>query len=494
MKSLLQYYEELAEFMGNPVDLQVHYVAHTDVDNPEALLVFLETITDGNLIHNRLLVPLLESSNRIHDKDTPFLKRPSVESLWSLGSLIRISFESITQNLFEGKCVVLYQGCSRGLAVEACDWHNRSVTQPERESSLIGPKDSFIEDIGVNVSMIRRRIRHHTLRFEEYTLGTTSRTKVMIGYMDGLVNRKALDMFKQRLKGIHIDMLLESSQIGALTSGQRFSPFPMYQLTERPDKATSAIAEGRFIVMTDTTPTCLILPVTMTCLFEASDDYYFPSISGSFLRFTRMIGLAITLYLPALYIAVTAVNQDMFRIQFMLAVASSREGVPYPAYIEVIIMLLLIELINEATVRLPKTIGGTATIVGGLIIGTAAAQSHLISYIMIVITATTAIGSYTMPNYMVGLAWRLCCFFLVLLSIPWGLYGIVVGSAMIGLYLSHIDCLGVPYAAPFVTFHYKDIFRDALFRAPLSLVKKRPSTYSKEAKGTTRNSSEGGEW
>jgi hypothetical protein len=227
----------------------------------------------------------------------------------------------------------------------------------------------------------------------------------------------------------------------------------------------------------------LIFPVTITCLYETSDDYYFSSVVAFLSRGIRLLGLSITLYLPALYVAITTVNQDVFRVQFMLAVAASREGVPYPAYIEVIIMMLLIELINEATVRLPKTIGGTATIVGGLIIGTAAAQSHLISFIMIVITATTAIGSYTAPNYMGGLAWRILSFLIVILAIPLGLYGIVIGTGLIGLFLSNLHSFGVPYTAPFGTFRYKDLFRDALTRASRGMMRFRPSTYSYEAAG-----------
>jgi spore germination protein len=233
----------------------------------------------------------------------------------------------------------------------------------------------------------------------------------------------------------------------------------------------------------DTSPSVLILPTTILCLYETSDDYYFSSVAAFLIRGIRLLGLSITLFLPALYVAITTVNHDVFRIQFMLAVAASREGVPYPSYVEVIIMMLLIELINEATVRLPKTIGGTATIVGGLIIGTAAAQAHLISYVMIVITATTAIGSYTAPNYMTGLAWRICSFFIVILAIPLGLYGIVTGAGFIGLFLCNLYSFGVPYTAPFGTFRYKDLFRDAMTRASIGMMKLRPSTYSKEAAG-----------
>ncbi|MCD1260643.1 spore germination protein [Paenibacillus athensensis] len=495
MKSLFEVYEELAQFMGRPADLCMQSIVQPDSMEPLALLVYLQSTSDRNFFHAQLLNPLLDAVKACDGQPGSFWEHPVHRTLGSLGTVVIAEAKEMAHKLMAGCCLVLFSAHRAALAVPSANWNNRSVTQPERESTLIGPKDSFIEDLEVNLSMIRRRVRSETLRIEEYTIGTDSQTRIELVFMDELVNRSAIGEFRKRLQDIQLDLLLDTTQIGYLVTRQRLSPFPMFQSTERPDKAVSALMEGRFLVFCDTTPTCLILPVTMTCLYETSDDYYFPSLSGTFLRLIRMLGLAITLFLPALYIAITAVNQDVFRIQFMLAVASSREGVPYPAYIEVVIMLLLIELINEATVRLPKTIGGTATIVGGLIIGTAAAQSHLISYIMIVITATTAIGSYTAPNYMVGLAWRLCSFFLVILSIPWGLYGVVAGSALIGLYICHLDSFGVPYAAPFDTFHYKDVIRDSIIRAPSLWTRRRPSTYSFAAGGTKRKSlPEGDEW
>jgi len=481
--------------MGRPADLCMQSIVQPADMEPLALLVYLQSTADREFMHTQLLVPLLEAANACAQQPGAFWDHPVHRSLGSLGKVVIAEPEHLAQQLVAGNCLIMFSGHRAALAVKSANWNNRTVSQPERESTLIGPKDSFIEDLEVNLSMIRRRVRSDALRVEEYLFGSDSQTRVRLVFMDKLVNESALRQFRERLQDIKLDLLLDTTQIGYLATRQRLSPFPMFQSTERPDKAVSALMEGRFLIFCDTTPTCLILPVTMTCLYETSDDYYFPSLSGTFLRLVRMLGLAITLFLPALYIAITAVNQDVFRVQFMLAVASSREGVPYPAYIEVVIMLLLMELINEATVRLPKTIGGTATIVGGLIIGTAAAQSHLISYIMIVITATTAIGSYTAPNYMVGLAWRLCSFFLVLLSIPWGLYGVVVGSALIGLYICHLDSFGVPYAAPFATFHYKDLVRDSIVRLPAIWARLRPSSYSYRAAGTKRKSlAEGEEW
>lgn len=478
--------DRLADYLHRPADLEIHLARRSPADAPEAAVLYLGSITKGADIRRKLLVPIMAAVASPAVAGRPLKESSELGELLLEAKPVSLELPELAKALFAGYGLALIRSMSEALAIEAVEWNNRAVTQPERESSLIGPRDAFIEDIGINLSMIRRRVRHPELTVEERFLGESSQTKIMIVSMANLVNENALRTFCKRLDGIRIDQLLDSSQLAYLISHERYTPFPMFQATERPDKAVSALMEGRFLVLVDTTPSVLVLPATMNSLFETPDDYYFSSLMGTYLRWVRLTGLAITLFLPALYIAITSVNQDMFRVQFMLAVAASREGVPYPAYVEVVIMLLLIELINEATVRLPKTIGGTATIVGGLIIGTAAAQAHLISYIMIVVTATTAIGSYTVPNYTVGLAWRLFSLVIVLLAIPWGLYGIVLGASFTGLYLSSLNSLGVPYTAPFGTGYFRDLFRDALMRAPHSLMKFRPFTYSFRAGGTRR--------
>jgi len=251
--------------------------------------------------------------------------------------------------------------------------------------------------------------------------------------------------------------------------------------------------EGRILLLADTAPTGALFPATITALYQTTDDYYFPSSSGTFIRLIRYIGLVLTLLLPGLYVAVSSVNYDVFRIQFMLAVAASREGIPYPAYIEVLIMMTLLELINEATVRLPTVIGGTATIVGGLIIGSSAAQAHLVSNIMIVVTGAVAIGSFTVANYMIGVAWRICSYALMILAIFWGLNGMAIGLSFLLLYLCHLKSLGVPYLSPFNTLQYRQLFADSLARLPIALNALRPSSYRAAANGAKRQRGQGSE-
>jgi hypothetical protein len=475
--------DSLQKYLGNPTDLEIKYISFPNHQEDQMVLVYIKSIVDPLNISKKLLDPIIEAIIQDQIKDKPIKDQPIVQSLITLGKPVILDNIEMAKVLFEGQCIVLINQMDQGFQYNVVNWHNREIVPPDREVGLLGPKDAFIEDIDVNLSLIRRRIRDESIRVEEYVMGERSKTKINVVFMDGLVNVKALGLFRDRLNSFKIDVVLDATQIGQLVSGQIYNPFPMFQLSERPDKVVSSMLDGRFVVLVDTSPSALILPTTITCLYETPDDYYFSSVVAFLTRGIRLLGLSITLFLPALYVAITTVDQEVFRVQFMLAVAASREGVPYPPYIEVIIMMLLIELINEATVRLPKTIGGTATIVGGLIIGTAAAQAHLISFIMIVITATTAIGSYTAPNYMASMAWRILSFFIVICAIPFGLYGIVTGTGFIGLFLSNLHSFGIPYTAPFGTFRFKDLFRDAMTRISRGMMKLRPSTYSHEAAG-----------
>ncbi|MCS7463944.1 spore germination protein [Paenibacillus doosanensis] len=477
--------DELFQPACKPSDLQEQPLYFKDGAAPAGLLVFLSTITNKAKIEELLLTPFQSLANGGNGAFGTPLPPAAFQYFSSIGEWVPgRQRQLLLTKLYAGHCLFLLNGKPEALVVDVSEWQSRSISPPETESSLVGPRDAFIENLETNIALIRARIRHESLTAQSFVIGNLTGTNVTVMHLDGIANRQMVDQIVERIQTIRIDGVVDTTQVAnlILEKNKWWSPFPLSQSTERPDKAVSALLEGRIIILMNSSPTAVILPVTLTSLYQTADDYYFPFLSGSFLRFVRLVGLFLTVFLPAFYISITTINQDVLRIQFMLAIAASREGVPYPAYIEVCIMVFLLELINEASVRLPRVIGGTATIVGGLIIGTAAAQAHLISNIMIVITAATAIGSFTTPNYMVGVALRMCSYILIALAIPLGLYGMTLGTAFIFLYLCHLKSLGVPYLAPFDTFLYKDLFRDGLTRAPLLLSRFRPSTYRADSK------------
>lgn len=474
----------IQDWLGHkPADLVIQPFSYPDSE-PFAYLIYLSSIIDLQKIHTTLVEPLHHIVSHM-EKDNLSLKNTLV-ALSSTGVQIPMKQTYVLEALFQGNALLLTDNSQDILSYPSAKWADRSITAPDRENTVTGPQDGFIENIDTNLSMIRRRYHHKSLVVHDYVIGSRSKSRVKVIYIDDRVNEGALKKIEERIQKIEIDVVHDTNQIAELISDLKLSPFPLHNKSERPDTVVSSLLRGSIVTLMDTSPSAVILPATFIGMLQAADDHYFPSMSGSFIRLIRFIGLLVGLLLPSLYIAFTSVNHNVLRVQFMLAIAASREGVPYPAVFEVIIMLSLLELINEASVRLPKIIAGTATIVGGLLIGSASAQSHLISNIMIVVTAATAIGSYSIPNYMLAVAWRYCSYTLALLSTLWGLSGLTVGIAFLILYLCHLSSLGVPYLSPLSTFYYKDLIRDALTKLPLQWSTNIASSFSKKAGGQTR--------
>jgi len=443
------------------------------VGGRSALLIAAEGLSSPPWLQSSVIAPLNE------------VTQPPA-SLKELGTLVSIhgvkemyDYREAVQELLRGRALLLLDGLSGLLRLEVREFQQRPVEQPTNELSIRGAKDSFVESLEVNRALLRRRLPTTDLHMEPFHFGDLSGTRVELLYLASRVNQQVLQAVRQRLQAIRTTRVLHSAEIEERLFGKRYSPFPLAQWTERPDRVVAGITEGRLAILIDNTPIVLVLPVTLSTLYQAPDDYAFSPPAGVFLRLIRVAGLTASLVLPALYVAFTSVNHGVLRVQLMLAIAASREGVPYPAFVEVIIMELMMELINEATVRLPKIIGGTATIVGGLIIGQAAAEAKIISNIMIVVTSASAIGNYTAPNYTVGIAWRLCKYGLILLAIPFGLHGMAAGSILLLLYLASLESFGIPYLSPLGPFRWSDMKEDStIFRSPWSTMPdQQPGTY-----------------
>jgi len=473
---LLNTTDELKTYLHSPPDLLIYPFGQEN--NGEEAIIYLSSITDTERLEESIKRPLNQyfADPLNHEYLLFDIKRSGLE--------IAKQLDVICGYLFKGNVVWISQELGSAFAFDLLQWSDRSQSGPDTELSLTGPKDAFIENIDQNLAMVRRRIANENLVIQQFSVGTTSRIKTYMIYLNNGAYSHLVEDLTSRLNAIHADLVMDTSQLVTLLSDSwmRFSLFPVYQSTERPDKATPAVIEGRILILMDGTPIGLVLPTTFIALCQTPDDYYFPAITGSFFRFIRITGMMVSVLLPSLYIALTSYNQNVIRIQFMLAIAASREGVPYPVYVEVIIMMILMEFINEATVRLPKIVGGTATIVGGLIIGTAAAQSHLISNIMIIVTAATAIGSYTAPNQSIGIGLRIYSYLLVIVTVPFGLFGLILGSGLLMLHVSHLNSWGVPYLAPVTTSEWRKLLQDTFVILPkkLTLFRSKRRTKFKE--------------
>lgn len=376
-------------------------------------------------------------------------------------------------SLLTGETVLLVNGLSTYFAVSTQSWKQRAISEPETEAAVRGPKEGFTESLQTNITLIRRRIKTPRLKFETFKVGTLTNTAVCISYIDGIVNDKIVAEVKERLQRIKIDGVLESGYIEEYIEEAPFSMFPTIHSTERPDKVAGGLLEGQVCLIVDTTPFALLLPVTFPQLLQASEDYYLRWPFASFVRVIRFAALNIALLAAPFYIAIVTYHQEMLPTPLLISVAAAREGVPFPAFVEALLMEATFEVLREAGVRLPKTIGQAVSIVGALVIGEAAVTAGLVSTAMVIIVATTAIASFTIPSYSGAYSIRILRFPLMALAAALGLFGIMVGLLIMLIHLCSLRSFGVPYISPLAPVTLRDL-KDMFIRAPWWKMTTRP--------------------
>ncbi|MEF2967627.1 spore germination protein [Paenibacillus sp. M1] len=334
---------------------------------------------------------------------------------------------------------------SRCYLVDAVKVESSGIGEAMNESIVQGPRDAFSENIETNINMVRRRYQSPTLKADMLTVGNISRTTVAILYDDARVNRQVLREMKKRIEAVKIDILQSSGEMEKYLTKERFRVFPTMIVTERPDRVVFNLAEGKVVVLINSNGFAIIAPTVFSDFFTAMDDKIQVPMVGWFLKITRYIGLFLTLTLPGLYITFASYNPEILKAQISLLIAGSRAGVPYPSFMEVFLMLLMMEFLTEASLRLPKAIGPTATTVGGLILGQAATQAGLVSNIMIILVSAVAISNFIIPLSMMGYTIRVIKYIIAVLAIAFGLVGIVISVVGLILYLSGLRSFGQPY-------------------------------------------------
>ncbi len=386
------------------------------------------------------------------------------------------SLDDLVFAVLGGDTAIFIDGSPKGLIVATKGFDGRGVNMPDNEAVIRGSKDAFTESIRTNTALVRRRIRDTKLKMEAMCYGVRSRTDMVLVYMDDIVQEGLIDQIRTRLSKYEIDAILDSGYIEQLIEDDWLSPFPQIQSTQRPDKVASAVLEGRAAIIVDNSPFVLIVPGTLNSFFQASEDYYQRWAIMSFTRILRYLVSFFALALPGIYIALLNFHPTMIPTSLAVSLAAARAGIAFPTVVEIIIIELEFELLREAGVRLPTAIGHTIGIVGGLIVGEAAVSAKLISPMVVIIVAITAIASFAVPDYGLTTAFRLLKYFVILLSATLGLYGFLISMLLILTHLVTLKSFNIPYLSPYVAGelnNYND-WRDALIRMPLFMQKERP--------------------
>lgn len=441
----------------------------------EAAMIYIEGLVDKREIHEHILMPLMKPDT---DSTEGNMENKQIKQ-WLITEAIPVStvqpvqqVEECMQAIFAGNTVLLVQGIAEAFVIGTGNWETRPIEEPITESVIRGPREGFVESIRKNTAIIRRKIKDPNLVFLPYKVGRRSQKDLYVVYIKEIANQALIDEVKSRIERIDIDGVEESGYVEQLIEENYLSPFSQTQNTERPDRVVQALLEGRVAILLDGTPFVLLAPVTFSMLMSSPEDYYERWIPGSLIRLLRYIAVFLSLFLPALYISFISYNHGMIPTKLAISISASREGVPFPSIVEAFIMEVTVEILREAGIRLPKTIGQAVGIVGALVIGQAAVEAGIVSPITVIVVSLTAISSFSFPQYGAAIAIRIMRFSMMIAASFLGLFGVILMSIFLIAHLVKLKSFGVSYLAPFAPIYLRD-WKDGLLRLPFFTLRKR---------------------
>jgi spore germination protein KA len=469
-KSLEENLRWIKQALGNSTDLIIRELRGGPAGHLKIAVIYTDGLADDKLITNFIL-----ESFTIDAKEIPAAPEAQLEhnpiaylkNLVNLGDIREATdLDDVVITVLSGDTAILVDGEDTGILADTRGWRDRGVTEPSSQTVVRGPREGFSETLRTNTALIRRKIKDSNLWMETMRIGRVTKTDVSIMFINGIANEKVVQEVRTRLQRIDIDGILESGNIEELIQDVTYTPFPTMFHTERPDAVAGGLLEGRVAILVDGTPFVLTVPALFAQFFQASEDYYQHSDFSSILRILRYVSFFIALVAPSVYIAITTFHQEVLPSPLLLGLAAQREGVPFPAFIEALVMEITFEILREAGVRMPRSIGQSISIVGTLVIGQAAVEAGLVSPAMVIIVSITAIANFVFPAFNMAITIRLLRFPLMGLAASFGLYGITIGLIAIVLHLCSLRSFGVPYMSPFGPFVAADQ-KDAILRFPI---------------------------
>lgn len=477
LKENIEYVEKTYEDCGDVIKRKFAIGKNKDI---WVYTLYVDNMSEANDVQFTIIRPLI-NDNRLTISDTSSIGKDIFQILKNNNIMspdIReaADFDDIHVSIMSGDTALFVDGSDNVLIVATRGWPNRGVQNTDTEIVVQGSKEAFSEVFRINTVLIRRRIRDTNLKVKQLRTGKRSQTDLAIVYLEDVVRQDVLNNLLEKIDNIDIDAILDVGYIEQYIERDYLSPFPQGQVTERPDKAASAILEGRIVVVVDNTPFVLIVPSTLNCFFQSSEDYYQRFEIMSFTRIIRYIASVVAITLPGLYLAVALYNPSMIPPEIMFKIAESRQNIPFPAVVEIVVMDIAFELLREAGIRLPLAIGSTIGVVGGIIIGQAAVEAGLVSPITVIIIALTGVCGFAIPNVSLVSGIRLSKYLIIFTSAILGLFGFWIGILILLIHLASLKSFGFPYLLPFVSSDlngYADL-KDSIIRMPLFTMKKRP--------------------
>ncbi len=462
--------------LGNSSDVVIKEFQIGGAAGLRCALILIDGLVDQESVNLSILHPMMyDAGQKMKFDQTCGINIDDLSRTFvSVGEVKRLStVDEALGDLFAGQTILLIDKARHALSISLRKWEKRGIDEPRTETVVRGPREGFTETLRTNTAMLRRRIKSANLRLESMKIGRQTNTDVCIAYLDGIVKPGLVDELKRRLYAINADSVLDSGYVEAYIEDAPFSIFPTVGNSERPDTIAGRLLEGRAAIFVDGSPFVLTVPSVYIEYFQSAEDYYLRTYYASALRFIRVFSFLVALLTPALYVAVTTFHQELIPTNLLFTISAGLAGVPFPASVEALIMMVMFDILKEAGIRLPKPVGSAISIVGALVIGQSAVLAGLIGPFMIIVVSITAISSFAVPAQADSLS-LLRYIFLILAGFLGG-FGIIMGLMFVLVYLVSLKSFGTLYLSPITPYNTQGM-RDCFVRMPLWTMVKRPFT------------------
>lgn len=424
-------------------------------DEGVVTVIYSSSLVEKMTLQSMVFIPLANHINQIHQ----------VSEVIDASDL-----KGVTAKLDSGQTLLYFHQTNTILTIDTYSAPTRAITSTMTESTVIGPQDAFSESLETNISLVRRRIQNPKLKNEDQTIGTEANIRISIMYMEDTVNKESLDTLKKRINKIDYPSFTDISVLKQLIEDNPLSPFPQYYMSVRPDSISRYLIDGRIVIFMDNSQAAVVCPTTFFEMFISIEDYYNRWTTASLLRMLRFFGFFLTIMMTPMYISALTFHPEILPYELLLNLQESRSKVPFPPLFEVLFIELIIEVLREAGSRMPAKVGQTIGIVGGIVIGTAAVEAGLISNILVVLVATSALLSFLPPIFLMSNTSRFIRYFFILSAGLFGLFGQMLAFAWLITHLEGLKSLGTPYLAPIIPRKASDLL-DSIIRFPTALLK-----------------------
>jgi len=471
--------EKIKNVFSNASDFVIRQFEIGSQVKIKAFIAYIDGLVDKEIIQLNLLKPLMIDF-RFSQSHDDFNYKNALKVIYqrvlTISEVQQVNdFQDVIDHILSGNTALFLEGSTTALIACMHGWEARNVTQPDTEVVVRGPREGFTETLRTSTSLLRRKIKNPNLKFEKMKIGRQTQTDVVIAYIKGIANDKIVEEVKRRLSRIDTDAILESGYIEQYIEDNPWSFLPTVGNSEKPDIVAAKILEGRVAILTDGTPFVLTVPYLFIEAFQSSEDYYSRPFYASIVRMLRFTAYLLSVFAPALYVALTTHHQEMLPPAMLISMAAAKEGTPFPVFVEAMVMGIIYEILKEAGVRLPRPVGQAISIVGALVIGEAAVSASLIGAPMVIVVSLTAISSYVVSS--ISDTVSIMRLIYVLLGGFLGLFGIMIGAAGLLTHMVSLRSFGVPYLTPISPLIPKDL-KDVFYISHRWNLQKRPRLIS----------------